>query len=197
MIAYLEGRLFGKKNDSVVIVAAGVGYRVFVSKQVMGQLPLEGEQVVMDVHTHVREDAIQLFGFLDSCEREVFEAIITISGMGPRAALSVLSGIEADEFARAVCSEDVARLCRIPGVGKKKAERMCLDLRDKLMPLAQKEQTQQSKPLGSVEDLCSALTNLGFKAAQVEQTIVSMKKQLMEESRLEMLLPEALRLLRG
>ncbi len=173
----------------------GVGYLVYVTKRTIEQMPPDGHEVRLDIHTHVREDAIQLFGFLHPREREVFETIIGMSGMGPRAAMSVLSGIDPAEFARAVCSEDIARLCRVPGIGKKKAERMCLELRDKLMLLAQ--ETAPQATTGCEEDLRSALVNLGFKPTQVEQALGSMKKQLSQQSSLETLLPQALKLLRG
>ena len=183
--------------DSLIVEAGGVGYRVFVSRQVIERLPPEGAPVSLEIHTQVREDAIQLFGFLDTDEQEVFEALISMSGIGPRAAMVVLSGMDAREVARAVCAEDLARLCSIPGVGKKKAERMVLDLKDRLLPLAQADTGKQSGAVTVAEDLRSALSNLGFKGTEVERAIGLLRAKMVEENSLDILLPEALNLLRG
>jgi len=195
MIAWLEGRLLRKASDHVVVADGGVGYRVFVTRQVLERLPPEGERVALEIHTQVREDAIQLFGFLEEVEREIFEALIGMSGIGPRAAMGILSGMDARELAHAVCSGDLARLCTIQGVGKKKAERMCLDLRDRLLPLAHKPADERAADI--LGDLRSALGNLGFKGAEIEQVVGSMRKRVLEQPDLDVLLPEALKLLRG
>jgi len=197
MIAWLEGRLLRKMSDAVVVDAGGVGYRVCVTKQVMEKLPPEGSRVELEIHTHVREDAIQLFGFLDGDEREVFEALIGMSGIGPRAAVTVLSGIDARELARAVCSGDLVRLCLIPGVGKKKAERMVLDLKEKLMPLAQPQMGEAEGTIANLEDLRSALRNLGFKGPEVEKAMGALREKVVQGAGLDVLLPEALKLVRG
>lgn len=197
MIAWLEGRLLKKTADAVVVEAGGVGYRVFVTSQVLQKLPPEGSRVELEIHTQVREDAIQLFGFLDAEEREVFEALIGMSGFGPRAAVTVLSGVDAREFARAVCSGDLARLCLIPGVGKKKAERMVLDLKDKLLPLAQPHQGEPESAVANLEDLRSALKNLGFKGPEVEKAVGSLREKVVSGDGLDVLIPEALKIVRG
>ncbi len=202
MIAWLEGRLLRKMSDAVVVDAGGVGYRVFVTSQVLQKLPPEGSRVELEIHTQVREDAIQLFGFLDASEREVFEALIGMSGIGPRAAVTVLSGIDARELARAVCSGDLVRLCLIPGVGKKKAERMVLDLKERLMPLAQPQEggaegAAESAAAANLEDLRSALKNLGFKGPEVEKAVGALREQVVKGTGLEVLLPQALKLVRG
>jgi Holliday junction DNA helicase RuvA len=197
MIAWLEGRLLRKLPDAVVLEAGGVGYRVFVTIQVLEKLPPEGSRVELEIHTQVREDAIQLFGFLDGEEREAFEALIGMSGFGPRAALTVLSGIDAREFARAVCTGDLVRLCMIPGVGKKKAERMVLDLKDKLMPLAQPKLGELEGAGANLEDLRSALQNLGFKGPEVEKALGALREKVVQGAGLDVLLPEALKLVRG
>jgi Holliday junction DNA helicase RuvA len=197
VIAWLEGNLLRKNADSLIIEAGGVGYRVFVSKQVFDRLPPEGARVSLEIHTQVREDAIQLFGFLDSEEREVFEALISMSGIGPRAAVAVLSGMAAGEIARAICAEDLGRLCSIPGVGKKKAERMVLDLKERMMPLVQAESEGQASLATVVEDLRSALANLGFRGNEVERALGALRARMVKETRLDILLPEALKLLRG
>lgn len=195
MIAWLEGRLLRKASDHVVVATGGVGYQVFVSRQVLERLPPEGERVALEIHTQVREDAIQLFGFLQEEEREIFEALIGMSGIGPRAAVGILSGMDPRELAHAVCTGDLARLCTIQGVGKKKAERMCLDLRDRLLPLARKP--DEEKATDVLGDLRSALGNLGFRGSEVEQVVGVLRKRVLEQPDLDVLLPEALKLLRG
>jgi Holliday junction DNA helicase RuvA len=197
VIAWLEGNLLRKGADSLIVEAGGVGYQVYVSRQVMDRLPPEGSRVSLEIHTRVREDAIQLFGFLDTDEREVFEALISMSGIGPRVAVTVLSGMDAGELARAICAEDLGRLCSIPGVGKKKAERMVLDLRDRLLPLAQAGSGDQASLPTVVEDLRSALSNLGFRGAEVERALGALRARMIQETRLDILLPEALKLLKG
>ena len=197
MIAWLEGRLLRKMSDAVVVDAGGVGYRVFVTQQVLEKLPPEGSRIELEIHTQVREDAIQLFGFLDGEEREVFEALIGMSGIGPRAAVTVLSGIDARELARAVCSGDLVRLCLIPGVGKKKAERMVLDLKEKLMSLAQPQKGEAQGAIANLEDLRSALRNLGFKGPEVEKAVGALREEVVQGAGLDVLLPEALKLVRG
>jgi Holliday junction DNA helicase RuvA len=197
MIAWLEGRLLRKMSDAVVVEAGGVGYRVFVTRQVLSRLPPEGSRVELEIHTQVREDAIQLFGFLDGEEREVFEALIGMSGVGPRAAVTVLSGIDARELARAICSGDLVRLCLIPGVGKKKAERMVLDLKEKLMPLARPPEGEKEGAAANLQDLRSALSNLGFKGPEVEKAVGALREKVVQGVGLDVLLPEALKLVRG
>ena len=162
MIARISGELIQRAPDHLIVDVGGLGYRLFVCLNTFYALPEPPAPVELQVHTVVREDAIQLFGFLDSEEREAFEALISMSGFGPRAAVTVLSGIDAREFARAVCSGDLVRLCLIPGVGKKKAERMVLDLKEKLMPLAQPHKGEPESAIANLEDLRSALKNLGF-----------------------------------
>ncbi|MBN2498358.1 MAG: Holliday junction branch migration protein RuvA [Deltaproteobacteria bacterium] len=194
MIAQLSGVLARKAGDGHLVVdVGGVGYGVQVSSTTLDKLPAEGEPVSVCVFTHVRQDAIALFGFADLDERAVFEALISLNGVGPRAALGVLSGIESRELARAICNEDLARLCLVPGVGKKKAERMVLELKDKLLPLAGEP---QERPDAVVADLRSALANLGFKATEAERAIAALKKRILDGAELEALVPEALRLLR-
>jgi Holliday junction DNA helicase RuvA len=179
------------------VEAGGVGYRVFVTRQVLSRLPPEGSRVELEIHTQVREDAIQLFGFLDGEEREVFEALIGMSGVGPRAAVTVLSGIDARELARAICSGDLVRLCLIPGVGKKKAERMVLDLKEKLMPLARPQEGEKEGAAANLQDLRSALSNLGFKGPEVEKAVGALREKVVQGVGLDVLLPEALKLVRG
>ena len=132
MIAHLHGRLILKHPNQAVVEAAGVGYDVTITIPTFSDLPSTGSEVALHIHTHVREDAIALFGFLRSEEKQLFEKLIQVSGIGPKLAITILSGMPAAEMVAAIRSGDIARLTRIPGIGKKTAERMVLELRDKL-----------------------------------------------------------------
>ena len=195
MIARLTGELVHKGSDSVIIDVHGVGYLVAVSATTSETLPLQGEAVSLDIHTHVRQDAILLFGFRDSQERTAFEALIAMSGMGPKAAMGVLSGIDARDLARAVADEDIARLCMIQGIGKKRAERIILELKDRLPVVASGDSDQQGS--GPYADLRSALVNLGYKPADAQRAVDIVRKKAGSDSELDKLLPQALRILRS
>ncbi len=196
MIARLQGRLAERGNDAVVVDVAGVGYLVSMSRNSLEGLGAEGSDVVLRIHTHVREDMIQLFGFLGDEEREVFESLIGLNGVGPKAAMGILSGIEPRELARAVCEEDLARLCLVPGIGKKKAERMVLELKEKLLGLARPSDSGGDDGGRVLKDLRSALSNLGFKTLEIERVVGGFKKKVVEGATLDELVPEALKLLR-
>ncbi|GAB4332430.1 MAG: Holliday junction branch migration protein RuvA [Desulfobulbaceae bacterium] len=169
MIATLSGTLSDKLPDRAVIDVGGVGYEVQISGRTYDRLPPEGEEVFLHVHTSVREDAITLFGFMGREEKELFLLLNTVSGVGPRLALGILSGIAAPELSEAISTKNMARLTAIPGVGKKTAQRMCVELQDKVAPLA-----GQAAPEGegfadtgslqgdNVQDAVSALVNLGY-----------------------------------
>jgi Holliday junction DNA helicase RuvA len=194
VIARLTGQVFELRADALVLDVQGVGYLVRVSGLTAKSLPAVGEPVSLAIHTHVREDALVLYGFFDEVELEAFEALIAMSGMGPKAAMGVLSGIEARELAQALIEDDLARLCMVPGIGKKKAERMALELKDRLRHLAQAGPAQA---LAGLEDLRSALSNLGFKPAETERALTQLRKIAGPTDQLEDLLPRALRILRG
>ena len=132
MIAHLRGRLIAKHPNQAIVEAGGVGYDLTISVPTFSELPAAGEEVSLHVHTHVREDAIALFGFLRPREKQLFERLLTVSGIGPKLAITILSGMAADEMVGAIRGNDIARLTRIPGIGRKTAERMVLELRDKL-----------------------------------------------------------------
>src|SRR5919201_4763945 len=134
MIAHLRGRLIGKHPNQAIVEAGGVGYDVNITVPTFSELPAPGSEVALYIHTHVREDSIALFGFLRPAEKQLFERLISVSGIGPKLAITVLSGMPADEMVGAIRGNDIARLTRIPGIGKKTAERMVLELRDKLPP---------------------------------------------------------------
>src|SRR6202051_1178852 len=159
MIAHLRGRLLAKQPNQVIVEAAGVGYDVTISVPTYSEMPGVGSEVALHIHTHVREDQIALYGFLQPSEKRWFEKLITVSGIGPKLAMTILSGMAADDMANAIRGNDIARLTRIPGIGKKTAERMVLELRDKL-PVAGAGQVREMPSFSATqEDVLSALVN--------------------------------------
>jgi Holliday junction DNA helicase RuvA len=177
MIAFLRGKILDKQPTRVVIDVQGVGYEVHVPLSTYYDIGDEGGDVSLRVYTHVREDTLQLYGFLTDLERQLFERLISISGIGPKLAVAVLSGVDSRELVTAVQRGDVARLTAIPGVGKKTAERIVLELRDKLAQLAV---PVVAEPAGAGTggdrlrlDLVSALQNLGYHRPQAEKAVES------------------------
>src|SRR5437667_11009427 len=132
MIAHLRGRLISRHANEVIVETMGMGYDVTISVPAFSELPPAGSEVALHIHTHVREDQIALYGFLRPEEKQLFEKLITVSGFGPKLAITILSGMPADDMVKAIRGNDVVRLTRIPGIGKKTAERMVLELRVKL-----------------------------------------------------------------
>ena len=170
MIAHLRGDVLRKSPQEVVVDVAGVGYRVLIPVSTFYRLPGEGEPVRLLVHTHVREDMLALFGFSTHGEQALFERLIEVAGVGPKLAVNILSGIEAGELADALRGSDVARLTRIPGVGKKTAERLVLELKDKMPRLAAGADAVEAPPTGRArEDLTSTLVNLGYSRGEAEK----------------------------
>jgi Holliday junction DNA helicase RuvA len=176
MIAFLRGRLISKKPNQAIVDVAGVGYDVAISVPTFSDLPGDGGEVSLHIHTHVREDAIALFGFLRPQEKQLFERLISVSGIGPKLAITILSGMAAEEMVRAIRSNDVARLTKIPGIGKKTAERMVLELRDKLEPISAGDAPQVSTVLPVEEDVLSALVNLGYQRPAAERALATVKR---------------------
>ncbi len=169
MIAHLRGKLISKHPNQAIVEAAGVGYDVTITVPTFSDLPALGSEVALHVHTHVREDAIALFGFLRADEKQLFEKLITVSGIGPKLAITILSGMPTAEMVGAIRGNDFARLTRIPGIGKKTAERMCVELRDKLDAFGA---PQAAAPVSAIEeDVISALTNLGYQRAVAEKCV--------------------------
>ena len=181
MIAHLSGKLIDRHATSVVLDVGGVGYEVTIPVTTFYDLEEAGETVSLRIYTHVREDTLQLFGFKTLRERELFRMLISVSGIGPKSAVAMLSGMSADEIITAIRTNNLARLTSIPGVGKKTAERLVLDLRDKMAALsspALEEQFAAATAAGAGasedalrEDALSALTNLGYQRAAAEKTI--------------------------
>jgi holliday junction DNA helicase RuvA len=173
VIAHLRGRLIAKHPNQAVVDAGGVGYDVVISVPTFSDLPQVGAEVALHIHTHVREDALALFGFLRAQEKQLFEKLIGVSGIGPKLAITILSGMEASAMIGAIRGNDIARLTRIPGIGKKTAERMVLELRDKLAAFA--EAPTATPPGGMDEDVISALLNLGYQRPGAERALAAVK----------------------
>lgn len=176
MIAHLRGKLLAKHPNQAIVETAGVGYDVTISVPTFSDLPAAGAEVALHIHTHVREDAIALYGFLRSAEKLLFEKLITVSGIGPKLAITILSGMAADEMVGAIRGNDIVRLTRIPGIGRKTAERMVLELRDKL-PDATPTALPMAPALSATEeDVLSALVNLGYQRAAAEKALATVAK---------------------
>ena len=181
MIGHLRGTVLQKTPNQVIVEAAGVGYDVTVPISTYAALPAEGSEVALRIYTHVREDALALFGFVTKEEKFVFERLLSVSGIGPKLAVTVLSGLATKELIEAIRSGDLVKLVRIPGVGKKTAERIVLELRDKLTGVEQAAPglASQSKPaLSELEqDVFSALVNLGCSPPAAEEAIRRTKER--------------------
>jgi holliday junction DNA helicase RuvA len=175
MIAHLRGKLLAKHPNQAIVETGGVGYDVTISVPTFSDLPGVGSEVALHIHTHVREDVIALYGFLRVREKQLFEKLITVSGIGPKLAITILSGMAADEMVAAIRGNDLARLTRIPGIGKKTAERMVLELRDKL-PTGMGEAQVVSKLSAVEEDVLSALANLGYQRTAAEKAVAAAPK---------------------
>ena len=176
MIAHLRGKLLAKHPNQAIVEAGGVGYDVTITVPTFSDLPALGSEVALYIHTHVREDLIGLYGFLRPSEKLLFEKLLTVSGIGPKLAITILSGMAADEMVGAIRGNDVARLTRIPGIGKKTAERMVLELRDKLPAPGSSAAPAISAISATEEDVLSALVNLGYQRSAAEKALVSAAK---------------------
>lgn len=174
MIAHLRGRLLVKHpNQAIVETGDGVGYEITITVPTFSDLPAVGNEVSLHVHTHVREDLIALYGFLRQAEKILFEKLISVSGIGPKLAITILSGMAANEMIGAIRGNDVARLTRIPGIGKKTAERMVLELRDKMPEQGTGDIAPAQTLNATEEDVLSALMNLGYQRAMAEKAVAS------------------------
>ncbi len=197
MIASLKGQLVEKNLSDAVVDVGGVGYRVFLSLLSLARLPEEGQRVELRIRTVVREDAFELFGFLSRPEEDMFLLLTSVSHVGPRLAMMVLSGLEVDELAASISRGEVARLTKIHGVGRKTAERLVLELKDKVKALSIEAKGQGKAPLpGPLSDLTSALVNLGYKPAQAEKAAEAAQSRAGNDAPFELLFREALKGLR-
>jgi Holliday junction DNA helicase RuvA len=172
MIAHLRGVLLEKRPNQAIVEAGGVGYDVSIPVSTYSALPEPGAEVRLRIHTHLREDSLSLYGFASEDEKILFERLITVSGIGPRLAITVLSGLPIAELYAAIRAGAVERLVRIPGVGKKTAERIVLELREKLpLPAATREAVAPGAVSAVEQDVLSALINLGCTAAAAEAAV--------------------------
>ena len=171
MIGFLRGRLIEKKPTQVLVDVNGVGYQVQVPLSTYASLSAAGSEAELLIHTHVREDQISLFGFQTAREKQSFELLISASGVGPNLALRILSGLSPDELLPAIRKGDLAQLTRVPGVGRKIAERMVVELRDKIALIEPEEQTSARAKPPTEEDVISELLNLGYDRRVAEQVV--------------------------
>ena len=199
MIAHLSGTLLAKAPQSVIIENGGIGYEVTVPLSTFYTLPEKDGKVSLHIYTHVREDALMLFGFYTPLEKEIFTMLISVSGIGPKLATNILSGIGPEELLAAMARGDTARMQSIPGIGKKTSERIALELRDKAMklkgtlePLASQVLLPEEK--GMLDDAASALVNLGYSAKLARDAVEKARTRL-ETFNLQLLIKEALRVL--
>lgn len=177
MIAHLRGKLLAKHPNQAIVEASGVGYDVTITVPTFSDLPAVGAEVALHIHTHVREDALALYGFLRPSEKLLFEKLISVSGIGPKLAITILSGMPAEEMVAAIRGNDVARLTRIPGIGRKTSERMVLELRDKLPEAGPSVVSAVPAMNATEEDVISALVNLGYQRAAAEKALALVTKE--------------------
>ena len=179
MIGQLRGRLADKRPNQVLVDVGGVGYLVQVPLSTFAALGELHTEVTLLIHTHVREDAFSLYGFLSSREKHFFEMLLSASGVGPSLALKILSGMSVEELVPAIRGGDLGRLTRIPGVGRKTAERMVVELKDKLEAVAiETAKPAQASPAGIESDVISALINLGYDGRTAEATVGDAKREV-------------------
>jgi holliday junction DNA helicase RuvA len=194
MIGQLRGRLADKRPSQVLVDVGGVGYLVAVPLSTYAALGELHTEVTLLIHTHVREDALALYGFLSSREKHFFELLLGASGVGPSLALKILSGMTVEQLVPAIRGGDLVRLTRIPGVGRKTAERMVVELKDKLEAVTVAEDRQPASQAGTEADVVSALTNLGYDGREAEKAVAEGKKEVGTAS-FEKLLKSALQAL--
>ena len=195
MISYVRGVLDYKEPNLVIVDINGIGYEVFVPLSTYQKLPAVGGQVKLHTYHHVREDAMQLYGFASSEEKEVFELVLSISGVGTKVALSILSFISVNEFRRAIAQGDMKTLTKIPGIGKKSAERMVLELKDKIGDIHIDERMLRLLEAESTNDAVSALLTLGASQSAAEYAVYRAERLLGEDAKIEELIAQALKLL--
>ncbi len=197
MIAHLKGQLTYKSPEYTIVDVNGVGYQVFTPLSTYYALPNLGQTVSLRIHTRVREDELKLFGFLTEEEQTIFQKLITINKVGPKLALGILSGMSPADLLSAVMNNDAARLSTIPGVGKKTAERLTLEMKDKLADLAlELDHRPETTPReGFYDDALSALCNLGYKKPEAERALKTIYNQNGKDVGLEDLIKESLNIL--
>jgi holliday junction DNA helicase RuvA len=201
MIGHLRGQLLLKKPNLIHLDVHGVGYEVTIPLTSFYELPAEGSEVSLKIHTHVREDALMLFGFTTQREKDFFLKLISISGVGPKLAIAILSGARVDELAQAIAEGNLTRLTTIPGIGRKTAERLVLELKSHITPFLLPEQVEAASDSGKFtaleEDILSALVNLGYPRAAAEKALSMVIRSAECERTFEEILRNTLRRLAG
>lgn len=202
MIALLSGKIAYKGISHIVVDTQGVGYRVFIPLTTFYELPEAGQAVTLHIHTSVKEDAINLFGFYTLQERELFQLMISVSGIGPKVAMNILSGITSSELLEAISGGNLAKLITIPGIGRKMAERLILELREKAIKKMAADQipvtdARQKRSDMIREDVLSALVNLGYKANAARDALDKVVRDAEGELAMDQLLKKALKILGG
>lgn len=195
MIAYVRGVLDHKEPSRLVVDVNGIGYEIFVPLSTYQKLPALGGQVKLFTHHHVREDAVNLYGFLSSEEKEIFELVLTISGVGAKVALSILSAMTVDVFRRSIAQGDMKTLTKIPGIGKKSAERMVLELKDKIGTVHVDAEMMRVLGTESGNDAVAALLSLGTGQSAAEYAVYRAERLLGDEAKLEDVISQAIKLL--
>jgi len=201
MIAHIKGKIIYKSPESVVVDVSGVGYEVYIPLSTYYKLPDTEEYISLNTYTHIREDALQLYGFLTQREKEIFQLLISVSGVGPKLARNILSGIPAEDLISAISSGDIARLRSIPGVGGKTAERLVLELKDKMRKAIREHgegvgaHAEKGKEDSLYRDVFSALINLGYKGPVADKAIEGVRKVYTGVTTFEALLKESLKVL--
>jgi Holliday junction DNA helicase RuvA len=190
MIGFLRGRIIQKQSDKLILDVRGVGYMAGIPLSTFLRIGEAGEEIELFVHTHVTDSSMSLFGFSREAEKETFLKLISISGIGPKIALNILSGIEVSDLEEAIREGDIARISLVPGIGKKTAMRIALELQEKLIA---KEKLPTGEPSKEKEDLISALMNMGFKRREVESVVDATLKDLTRAAGFEALLRESLK----
>lgn len=202
MIALLSGKIAYKGVSHIVVEVQGIGYRVFIPLTTFYELPEMGETVTLHIHTSVRDDAINLFGFYSRQERELFQLMISVSGIGPKVAMNILSGISSSELLEAISAGNLARLVTIPGIGKKMAERLILELREKVkkkisMEAAGAADAKRKINDEMMEDVLSALVNLGYKTNAARDALTKAASDAGDQLVMDQLLKKTLQILAG
>ena len=202
MIALISGKIVYKGISHVIVDVQGVGYRIFIPLTTFYELPETGQTITLHVHTNVKQDAINLFGFYTVQERDLFQLMISVSGIGPKMSMNILSGISAQELLRAISGGNVGKLVNIPGVGKKMAERLILELKEKVIKKMMLEETPAADDQHKaneiiMEDALSALVNLGYKSNIARDAIDKALRASEEELGMDQLLKKTLKNLAG
>jgi holliday junction DNA helicase RuvA len=201
MIGQLRGQLLSKKPNVLLLDVHGVGYEIFIPLTSFYELPSEGNEVTLKIYTHVREDAFTLFGFRSQREKDFFLKLLSISGVGPKLAIAILSGAQVEELAQAIAENNLERLTSIPGIGRKTAERLVLELKSHITPFLLPEQVDAARqggaPTALEEDILSALTNLGYPRSSAEKALAVVLRSAECDRTFEDVLRKTLRRLAG